>query len=138
MIVGKPECRCMKNGSRKAQKLFLESSEGFPNLFIVSGPQGGGGSFNFTDAIDTHAEYIVKLLEKMRDERIRVVDIDSDSENRYADHCREADTASAPLRDCISYYNGEGGRPWKFGLLRWERVAQNPSRSRGDARPIQI
>ena len=24
-------------------------------------------------------------------------------------HCRQVDIATAPLRDCISYYNGEGG-----------------------------
>ena len=36
-------------------KTFLGiHAKDFPNLFIVTGPQGGGGSFNFTDAIDAH------------------------------------------------------------------------------------
>ena len=26
----------------------------------------------------------------------------------YAEHCRQADIATAPLRDCLSYYNGHG------------------------------
>ena len=117
----------MKNGSREAQKLFLESTvRDFLTCLLYLGLKGGGGSFNFTDAIDTHAEYIVKLLEKMRDEGIRVVDIDSDSENRYADHCREADIASAPLRDCISYYNGEGeaepGSLAYYGGREWHKI----------------
>ena len=127
MIVGKTGMSLHEKWKSKGTKTFLGiHSEGFPNLFIVSGPQGGGGSFNFTDAIDTHAEYTVKLLEKMRDEGIRVVDIDSDSENRYADHCREADIASAPLRDCISYYNGEGeaepGSLAYYGGREWHRI----------------
>jgi len=83
-------------------------SNGFPNLFIVSGPQGGGGSFNFTDAIDTHADYIVWMLETLRDRGDNVVDVKPGPEEKYAEHCRAADVATAPLRDCLSYYNGHG------------------------------
>ena len=83
-------------------------SHGFPNLFIVSGPQGGGGSFNFTDAIDTHGDYIIWMLTEMRDKALNVVDITEDSEVSYAEHCRVADITTAPLRDCLSYYNGHG------------------------------
>ena len=40
-----------RSGRREGTKTFLGlHSHGFPNLFIVTGPQGGGGSFNFTDA----------------------------------------------------------------------------------------
>ena len=74
----------------------------------MTGPQGGGGSFNFTDAIETHADYIVWMLSKMRDEGHQVVDITEEAELTYAEHCRQADIATAPLRDCLSYYNGHG------------------------------
>ena len=72
------------------------------------GPQGGGGSFNFTDAIETHADYIVWMLSEMRDEGHEIVDVTEQAEIDYAEHCREVDTATAPLRDCLSYYNGHG------------------------------
>src|SRR6185312_11545307 len=66
-------------------KTFLGlHSHGFPNMFIVTGPQGGGGSFNFTDAIDAHADYIVWMLETMRDRDARVVDIHHEPEVEYA------------------------------------------------------
>ncbi|NES88993.1 hypothetical protein [Okeania sp. SIO2B9] len=74
----------------------------------MSGPQGGGGSFNFTDAIEQHADYILWMLTKMRDDGLATVDVTEEAEQAYADHCRRADIATAPLRDCISYYNGEG------------------------------
>ena len=48
---------------------------GFPNLFIVAGPQGTGGSFNFLDAIEDHSEYLVWLLSTMRDQGHGVVEI---------------------------------------------------------------
>ena len=62
-------------------KTFLGiHSNGFPNLFIMTGPQGGGGSFNFTDAIETHADYIVWMLSHMRDEGHQIVDINEEAE----------------------------------------------------------
>ncbi len=87
-------------------------SRGFPNLFIISGPQGGGGSFNFTDAIDTHADYVAWMLTTLKERGDNVVDVDQSSEDKYAEHCKAADIATAPLRDCLSYYNGHGeGEP---------------------------
>ncbi|MFT6434611.1 MAG: cyclohexanone monooxygenase [Candidatus Azotimanducaceae bacterium] len=83
-------------------------SNGFPNLFIVSGPQGGGGSFNFTNAIEEHADYIAWMLTTMRDNNHNVVDVKKEPEAVYSEHCKQADTSTAPLRDCVSYYNGDG------------------------------
>jgi cyclohexanone monooxygenase len=98
-------------------------SHGFPNLFIVTGPQGGGGSFNFTDAIDAHADYLAWLLTTMRDKGLEVVDVNKDIEEDYSEHCRQADIATAPLRDCLSYYNGHGeaepGSLAYYGGRRW-------------------
>ena len=45
--------RLSEKWQTEGTKTFLGlHTHGFPNLFIVTGPQGGGGSFNFTDAID--------------------------------------------------------------------------------------
>ncbi|MFZ0657504.1 MAG: NAD(P)/FAD-dependent oxidoreductase [Candidatus Binataceae bacterium] len=100
-------------------------SHGFPNLFIVTGPQGGGGSFNFTDAIDAHGDYVVWMLRTMRERGALIVDVKREPEERYVEHCRDVDVATAPLRDCISYYNGEGnakpGSLAYYGGGRWHK-----------------
>ena len=107
-------------------KTFLGiHAQGFPNLFIVTGPQGGGGSFNFTDAIDAHGDYVVWMLSTMRDQGKTIVDIHSQPQEDYAQHCRQADLVSAPLRDCLSYYNGHGnaepGSLAYYGGGRWHK-----------------
>ena len=84
-------------------------SQGFPNLFIMSGPQGGGGQFNFIMGLESHTDYVAWMLETMRARGATVVDVHQAPEEEYAAHCRDADLMSAPLRDCLSYYNGEGG-----------------------------
>jgi cyclohexanone monooxygenase len=83
-------------------------TNGFPNLFIVAGPQGTGGSFNFLDAIEEHGEYIVWLLSTMREQGHGVVDVHEEDEVQFAQHCAEADIATAPLRDCLSNFNQYG------------------------------
>jgi cyclohexanone monooxygenase len=83
-------------------------SNGFPNLFIMTGPQGGGRSFNFTDGIEEDGDYVVWMLKTMRDQGTDIIDVRKDREEAYAQHCREVDLATAPLRNCPSYYNKDG------------------------------
>ncbi|MEQ8690910.1 MAG: NAD(P)/FAD-dependent oxidoreductase [Pseudomonadales bacterium] len=109
MIKGRHGRSLSEKWQSEGTKTFLGiHSKGFPNLFIVSGPQGGGGSFNFTDALDQHGDYIVWMLQTMREQNVNVVDIERQPELDYAEHCKQADIATSPLRDCISYYNGDG------------------------------
>ena len=126
MIAGRDGRTLKQKWESEGTRTFLGlHSHGFPNLLIVSGPQGGGGSFNFTDAIDAHADYIVWLLETMRQRGAQVVDVKVEPEQAYAEHCRAADIATAPLRDCLSYYNGHGdaepGSLAYYGGGRWHR-----------------
>ncbi len=126
MVVGRGGQSLSDKWQTEGTRTFLGlHSEGFPNLLIVTGPQGGGGSFNFTDAIDSHGDYVVWMLSAMRARGAQIVDVTSDSEEQYAEHCREADISTAPLRDCISYYNGHGdaapGSLAYYGGRNWHK-----------------
>ncbi|MGE0732984.1 MAG: flavin-containing monooxygenase, partial [Acidimicrobiia bacterium] len=81
---------------------------GFPNLFMLVGPQSGGGKFNFIETIEEQTDYVVWLLSTMRDNGHQVVDVSEDEEADWARHCAEADVATAPLRDCVGNFNGYG------------------------------
>ena len=108
-------------------------SKGFPNLFVMTGPQGGGGSFNFTDTIDDHSDYILWMLKTLKEQNADIVDVTQEAVEAYAQHCREMDLASAPLRDCVAYYDHEGqaepGSLVYYGGGRWhkQRVAGQES-----------
>lgn len=129
MIVGRGGRSLQKKWKEEGTKTFLGlHSQGFPNLFIISGPQGGGGQFNFTRTIESHTDYVVWMLQTMRARGAAIVDIEREPEIAYAAHCREADVRTAAFRDCLSYYNGEGdaepgslayyGGPEKWHQLR--------------------
>ena len=99
----------------------------------MSGPQGGGGQFNFTRGIESHTDYVLWMLETLRERGAERIDIKPEPEIEYAAHCRDVDTRTRPLRDCVSYYNGEGkaepgslayyGGPAKWHELRAEAQA---------------
>ena len=126
MITGRNGESLQQKWQKEGTKTFLGlHSNGFPNLFIVSGPQGGGGSFNFTDAIERHGDYIVWMLKTMRDQGADIVDVKKEPEDEYAEHCCVADINTRPLRDCLSYYNGHGvaepGSLAYYGGGRWHK-----------------
>jgi cyclohexanone monooxygenase len=109
MIIGRGGQSLRQKWQSEGTKTFLGlHSHGFPNLLIMSGPQGGGGQFNFTRGIESHTDYVVWMLTTLRDRGASLIDVKQEPEDEYAAHCREADTRTRPLRDCVSYYNGEG------------------------------
>ena len=134
MIIGRDGHTLRDRWREEGVRTFLGlHSHGFPNLFIMSGPQGGGGQFNFTRGLEGHTDYVVWMLQTMKQRGATIVDVKREPEDAYAQHCREADLLPAPLRDCLSYYNGDGkaepgslayyGGPAKWHRLRTEAQA---------------
>ncbi len=130
MITGRGGKTLQQKWAEHGTRTFLGlHSQGFPNLFIMSGPQGGGGQFNFTRTIDMHVKYAVSTLEMLRDKGSRTIDITEQSEIEYAKHCAEADILTSPLRDCLSYYNGDGDAPpgslaYYGGPVKWHEIRE--------------
>ncbi|MGE0425147.1 MAG: flavin-containing monooxygenase [Reyranellaceae bacterium] len=109
MIVGRGGQTLRDKWRGEGVRTFLGMhSHGFPNMFIMSGPQGGGGQFNFTRGLEGHTDYVAWMLKTMKERGASIVDVKKEPEDAYAQHCREADIMTAPLRDCLSYYNGDG------------------------------
>ena len=67
----------------------------------------------------------------MRDLNVGIVDAEEEPEVEYAAHCKGILTS--PLRDCISYYNGEGtDRTRQSRLLQWSaKMARAARRGAG-------
>ena len=48
------------------------------------------------------------MLNTLQERGAGIVDVKTEPEIEYAEHCRVADINTRPFRDCMSYYNGEG------------------------------
>jgi hypothetical protein len=66
------------------------------------------------------------MLNTLREQGADIVDVKKEAEDSYAQHCAEVDIASAPFRDCISYYNHEGnaepGALAYYGGGQWHKI----------------
>ena len=73
------------------------------------------------------------MLETMQTTLAEIVDVDVEAEAKYAEHCREADSQTRPLRDCITYYNGHGeaepGSLAYYGGGRWHKIRERAQAS---------
>ncbi len=102
-------------------------TEGFPNLFIVMGPQSGGYGFNFMEGIDAQTDHILWSLKAMKQKGAKLIDVKKSAEKEYVQHCAAVDTATQPLRDCLSYHNSYGtAKPGSLvyygGAAQWKKI----------------
>src|SRR3546814_15185343 len=82
------------------------------------------------------------MLQTMRERGVSIVDVHQAPEDAYAEHCRDADVATAPLRDCLTYYNGEGnaapGSLAYYGGGRWHKWRITAQASLAPLRSAQV
>jgi len=128
MIIGRDGRSLRGKWGEEGVKTFLGlHSHGYPNLFIMSGPQSGGGQFNFTRTMEGQTDYVAWLLKTSRERGSCIVDVQRDAEVAYAEHCRDADIRTQPFRDCLSYYNGDGNAEpgslaYYGGVQKWHEI----------------
>lgn len=90
-------------------------AEGFPNMFMMTGPGSPSVLSNVVVSLEQHADLIGDALTMMRDEGLATIEADKDAEDCWVDHVRAvADATLWPLAD--SWYRGKNipGKPDVF------------------------
>lgn len=77
---------------------------GFPNLFVITGPNTGGGHNSQVFMIEAQVSYIVKAIRLMRGRRARRLEIRKTSQRRF--------TAEMDTRMDRSVWKGGGCKSW--------------------------
>ncbi len=83
---------------------------GFPNLFMIVGPNTGLGHSSMVYMIESQIQYIMSSIETMRARRLTLVDVRADAQTRYNKrlHARLAGTVWAT--GCSSWYRTRTGK----------------------------
>mmetsp|Transcript_53287 Transcript_53287/g.165170 ORF Transcript_53287/g.165170 Transcript_53287/m.165170 type:complete len:465 (+) Transcript_53287:309-1703(+) len=82
-------------------------TRGFPNLFVMGGPQAFGATFNFMSLLERQGEHVARVVAHCRQAGIRALDVELEAEKDYVAFCSRA-ASKAPYDKCVSYYNAEG------------------------------
>lgn len=85
---------------------------GFPNLFLVTGPQSPSVLYNMPLAIEDHVDLATGIIQHMLDEQLLEVDAEAQAEEEWVNHANELAQASL-LPNTDSWYMGANipGKP---------------------------
>ena len=110
---GRPLSRAWDDGAHAYKGV---ATAGFPNLFMLYGPNTNQGSI--LTMIEYQVEYVLKLLHHMEREGLAWIDIHPDAESDYNDWLQEA-IAGVDVwhAGCNGYYRAPNGRV----VTQWPR-----------------
>jgi hypothetical protein len=105
------------------------TTAGFPNLFMLYGPNTNNGSILYM--LECQTDYVVRALEWMRDARLPWIDVRPEVEARYNEHLqRDLDGVGVwAAENCHNYYRGAAGRivtQWPHSMSEYRRRTARP------------
>jgi cation diffusion facilitator CzcD-associated flavoprotein CzcO len=83
---------------------------GFPNFFLLVGPNTGLGHSSMVFMIESQARYITRALQIIRHERARYLDVRPRVQRRFVDRVQGRLTGSVWQSGCLSWYLDQSGR----------------------------
>ena len=95
---------------------------GFPNWFMIGGPNSPIGNFSYLMTAEHQAKYVVSLIEKASAGQL--VEPKTDVTQRYNNELRDAMQGTIWMSGCDSWYFDPHGRvasyPWQFSRFQEE------------------
>jgi cation diffusion facilitator CzcD-associated flavoprotein CzcO len=104
--------RDLNDAWRRGAEAYLGTTvSGFPNLFLIVGPNTGLGHSSMIFMIESQVTYIASCLQAMRAQGLRLVDVRADAQARYNErlHARLSRRVWA-TGGCMSWYRNQEGK----------------------------
>lgn len=127
-VTGRDGRRLEDAWSEGAQAYLGITTAGFPNLFMLYGPNTNNGSIIFM--LECQVAYIVRTLERMRAEGLAWVDVKPGVMASYnAELQRDLDAVGVWQASCSNYYRGPSGRivtQWPHTMIEYQARTLRP------------
>jgi cation diffusion facilitator CzcD-associated flavoprotein CzcO len=104
------------------------SIPGFPNLFMLNGPNGPVGNFSLIEVAELQLGYILQLVERLRSGRCREISPSAEATERLEAERSEAARHTIWGSGCRSWYLDDRGVPmsWPFTFARFREEMAAP------------
>ncbi len=103
--------RELSNDWRDGPEAYLGISvAGYPNLFLLVGPNTGLGHNSIIFMIEAQVRYTIKMLRKMTERGVRAVDVKFDSQARFNRDLQHSLAKTVWQSGCKSWYQTEDGK----------------------------
>ena len=109
-VVGKQGVQ-LKNVWDQFPRAYLGTSvPGFPNLFIVTGPNTGIGHTSAIFVIEAQMHYIMRAIAEVEQKKARAIEVRAHAEERYTTHIHsEMEKTVWKKGGCTSWYKSKSG-----------------------------
>jgi cation diffusion facilitator CzcD-associated flavoprotein CzcO len=105
------------------------SVPGFPNLFMLNGPNGPVGNFSLIEVAELQMAYVLQLVERLRAGRCRAIAPRADATAAFEAAREQAAQRTVWTTGCRSWYLDDRGIPavwpWTFDRFRDEMARPN-------------
>lgn len=114
--------------SKKVQAYRSVCLPGFPNFFLMLGPNTPIGNYSVIAMSEVQAAYILKLIDQWRAGKLPVVEATEAAKRRFNDYLREGMKNTVWVGGCQSWYLDDDGDPamWPYSWQQWEKELQQP------------
>ena len=104
------------------------TTAGFPNLFMLYGPNTNNGSI--LSMIESQVDYVLGWIERIRERELAWIDVRPEPMAAYNDEVQEAISGvEVWQQSCNGYYRTPSGRivtQWPFSMSEFERRTASP------------
>jgi cation diffusion facilitator CzcD-associated flavoprotein CzcO len=131
-VTGRDGVRIADAWHEGAQAYLGITTSGFPNLFMLYGPNTNNGSILYM--IEAQVEYAVRHIRWMDDEDASAIDVRPEVEAEYNDRLQDDMARVGPWAEgnCHNYYWGPGGRivtQWPHSMSEYRRRTEADDRA---------
>jgi len=126
-VIGRAGRRLDDAWAKRPTAYLSISVPGFPNLFMLNGPNGPVGNFSLIEVAELQLAYILRLIEPLRSNRSREISPSEATTERFEADRVEAAKKTVWTTGCRSWYLDDRGIPavwpWTFDRFREEMAA---------------
>lgn len=127
-VTGRNGLRLDEAWSDGAQAYIGITTAGFPNLFMLYGPNTNNGSILYM--LECQVNYIVQQLKRMDDEALAWMDVRREVMDRYNDKLqRDIEGVDVWQAGCTTYYRAPSGRvvtQWPHTMVEFTELTAKP------------
>lgn len=101
---------------------------GFPNNFLMLGPNSPVGNFSVIEMSEVQTRYIIRIIQRWRHNEFDAIEVKPRAVQRFAEYMKKGMSKTAWVGGCQSWYLDGDGDPilWPYTFQRWEAEMAEP------------
>jgi cation diffusion facilitator CzcD-associated flavoprotein CzcO len=114
--------------SKKVQAYRSVCIPGFPNFFLMLGPNTPIGNYSVIAMSEVQSQYVLKLIDHWRHERLQTIEATEDAKVRFNSYVKAGMGKTVWVGGCQSWYLDPDGDPamWPYSWEQWVKELEEP------------